>query len=109
MSDVDILRPDNHALFDRIRLMLVAQPTISFQFIADEFAVTPRELVVWFLAYKAPRGRRTAYQSPRFPAIGEPLKSNREPDEEKSEHARRMRTWRKQRDGARLALEGAKH
>ena len=52
----DILRPDNHELFDRVRLRLVKRhPAIPFEDIAAEFGVEVNELIAWFLSYRLPK------------------------------------------------------
>jgi hypothetical protein len=52
----DILRSDNHELFDHVRVRLVARnPVIPFEDIAAEFGVTVDELVGWFLSYRLPK------------------------------------------------------
>lgn len=52
----DLLRPDNHALFDHMRLMLIARdPVISWEEISEEFGGVPiPELIAWFLSYRLP-------------------------------------------------------
>ena len=52
----DLLHPDNHALFDHMRLMLIARdPVISWEEISEEFGGIPvPELIAWFLSYRLP-------------------------------------------------------
>ena len=104
MRSSDILTLDNHDLYDRVRLMLVAKPTISFEWIAQELGVEPMEVVHWFLAYKAPRGTSKPYQSPRLPAIGQPRFANRVVMPESEEDRRRKAIWKRQHEGAKAAL-----
>jgi hypothetical protein len=58
MESSDILRPDNHELFDHIRLRLVARdPVVSWEEIAAEFSIEVPELVAWFLTYRMPKAK----------------------------------------------------
>jgi hypothetical protein len=55
MTD-DLLRPDNHDLFDLVRVMLVSRdPVFSWEEISEQLGGVPvEELVQWFLDYRMP-------------------------------------------------------
>jgi hypothetical protein len=107
MKANDLLRPDNHDLYDHVRLMILSKdPIFTIDQIAGEFAVTPEDLMRWIMAYKEPRGKRQPYQSPRFSAIGQPRVSTG-PDWAREENARKFLAWKRQRDGARATREAA--
>lgn len=104
----DLLRPDARELFETVRTRLNARdPAEPIQAIADDLGVTVDQLCRWFIAYKEPRRHKKAYQSPRFPALPEPLGKITDPWAD-SEARRRQAIWKKQREGAKAALEAAR-
>lgn len=105
----DLLRPDNHDLFDHVRLRILSKtPVFTMAMIADEFGVTVDELCRWIMDYKQPgRRRKSVYQAPRFPAIAQPRRDSG-PDWARSDDARRQAAWKRASEGARAAREAAK-
>jgi hypothetical protein len=105
----DLLRPDNHELFDAVRKRLNQRdPVVPIAMIAWDLGVTVDELCKWIMAYKEPR-KPKAYQSPRFPAIGAPLVKSA-PEWAQGDSTRRFLAWKRAHDGAvkaRKALEAA--
>lgn len=102
----DLLRPDNHELFDHVRLRILSKdPVFTMDQIAVEFGVSVDELCRWIMAYKEPR-KAKAYQAPRFAPIGQPRKASA-PSWVKDDDARRFIAWKRSRDGAKAAREAA--
>ncbi len=73
MPSADLLRPDNHELFNHMRLMLIARdPIYTLEEIAEEFGGVPvPDLIAWFLSYRLPPAARVrpAGMTPRDPAL----------------------------------------
>jgi hypothetical protein len=108
LSPRDFLRPDNHDLYDEIAAEMNAQPPVSLTSIADRLGVSVDELCRFVLEHRNPP--KSAYQSPRFPALRPPRHAGVDtfvlPAETQS-----RRNAQRARDGARatrqaLELEG---
>lgn len=99
MSGIDILRPDNHDLYRRVQHLVSLQWT--WERIADDVGlIGPRaelELCEWVLDYREPK------RLPLVSASGtREVVNPRSPIRRDTE---RFMNWRKERDGARMALE----
>ena len=101
----NMLCADNHALFDKVRDRLNARPIEPIDIIARDIGVTVDDLCRWFIAYKAPR-KPKAYQSPNFPAIGQPKVANG-PSWTQDDNSRRFLAWKRAKDGAKAAREAS--
>lgn len=101
MSGIDILRPDNHALYRRVTHLVSLQ--WKWEAIAEDVGlVHPRaaqDLVEWVLEYREPKKLPTVSASTvRTPTTFPKAKDGTD--------AERFIAWRKQRRGAQMALAG---
>lgn len=104
----NMLRPDNYALFDAVRNRLNAKPYEPIDSIAAEVGVTVDQLCRWVIGFSEKhreRAQRVPYQSKAFAPIAQPRSKGAGSDWAQSENIRRMKAWKKQRDGARAARE----
>lgn len=106
----NLLRPDNHDLFEQVRLELNARnPVIPIGEIAGRLGVSVDALCRWVIGFKERRKQRVPYQAKVFAPLRPPVVSPSDPWAD-DEDRRRRRFAQKAREGARatiLALEKA--
>jgi hypothetical protein len=101
----NLLRPDNHDLFDDVSLRLDARnPSIPIDTIAADIGVTVDALCRWVIGFKEKGARRSVSQSRDFAPV-RPSQGHGGSMWSDDEDRRRQRIIQKARDGARATRE----
>ena len=97
---IEMLTPDNHALYLRVQTMLNMR--CKYEHICDNLGLVGpnrvNELCEWFIAYKTPK----AWPMVNSMVLNVPARSPALID-----RGVRLQAWKRQRDGARNALKAA--
>lgn len=111
LSPQDLLRPDNHDLFDEICARLNQRPVVPFETIAAELGCSVDQLVRFVAEHKLPPRQKSFYQSPRFAALRPPFRDVHDAfaaplTRQRETHAQRARDGARATRLANAELEG---